>query len=382
MKVVIAPDSFKESLSAERVAMAIAEGVRDAMPDAEVICVPMADGGEGTVDAVLAVTGGSRMVAQASGPLGSPVSAEWGWLPGTETAVIEMAAASGLHLVPPAGRDAGRASTFGTGQVIVEALNAGAKQIILGFGGSATNDGGAGMLRALGARFLDQAGGELPDGGLALAGLHRICVEQLDPRLRSVSVRVASDVGNPLCGPTGASHIFGPQKGATADQVLSLDSALDHYADVCAAMFGRDMRHHKGAGAGGGIGFAAIAFLGAEFQAGVQLIAGLVNLAGAVKGADLVITGEGKMDAQTLYGKTPAGVAAVAQLAGVPVIAIAGTLGAGYQQLRSVGIEAAFSITSGPMALDAACAGAADLLRDRASDVMRVWKMARAAKGV
>ncbi|MNF48143.1 Glycerate 2-kinase [compost metagenome] len=378
MKVVIAPDSFKESLSAKLVAEAIAQGVRDAMPAAKILCVPMADGGEGTVDAVLAATpGGERRESIVTGPLGQATTAPWGWLPDTCTAVIEIAAASGIHLVPHDKRDATKASTFGTGELILEALNAGAKRIILGLGGSATNDGGSGMLRALGALFLDDSGKQLAEGGLSLAHLHQLDFASLDDRLLGIRIDVACDVDIPLCGLKGASHVFGPQKGASLDQVQALDAALEHYADVCSAQFGRDDREFPGGGAAGGIGYAARMFLHASFRPGVELVAELSGLFEAVQGADLVITGEGRLDEQTLYGKTPAGVAAVASAAGVPTIAIAGTLGAGYQRLRDIGIEAAFSITSGPMTLEDACSDAYRLLRDRASDVIRVWIIAQ-----
>lgn len=377
MKVVIAPDSFKESLPAELVAEAIAQGVRDSAPDAQIVCMPMADGGEGTVDAVLAATGGERRVSTVQGPLGAEVQAAWGWLNESRTAVIEMAAASGIHLVLAAERDATRASTFGAGQLVQQALSAGAQRIIMGFGGSATNDGGTGMLRALGARFLDSAGDEIEEGGLALKALRQIDLNRLDERLHKVRIEVACDVNNPLTGLHGASHVFGPQKGATPDQVLALDEALNTYADIVAALLQKDVRDFPGAGAAGGIGFAAKAFLHAEFRPGVQLIADLSGLSQAVQGADLVITGEGRLDEQTLYGKTPAGVAVIASAAGVPVVAIAGTLGVGYQRLRDIGIVAAFSITSGPMTLESACSDAATLLRDRASDLVQLWKVAR-----
>lgn len=377
MKIVIAPDSFKESLSAQGVAAALAEGVRKAFPDAEIVSVPMADGGEGTVAAVLAATGGDLRSNRVSGPLENEVTAKWGWLADSRTAVIEMAEASGIHLVPASQRDATRASTFGTGQLIQAALQAGAHRIIMGFGGSATNDGGAGMLSALGAKFLCAAGNELPPGGQALQRLAKIDLSGLDPRLQEVRFDVACDVDNTLTGAQGASHVFGPQKGASPAQVLELDAALGNYADVTAELMGKDERHFPGAGAAGGIGFAAKAFLKANFRPGVQLVADLAGLAAAVQGADLVITGEGKLDQQTLFGKTPAGVAAVATTAGVPTIAIAGTLGQGYQQLREIGIIAAFSITSGPMSLEHACSNAADLLRDRAYDVMSIWALGR-----
>lgn len=375
MKIVIAPDSFKESLSADLVAKAIAQGVLDVLPSANVVCVPMADGGEGTVDAVLAATGGELRTSTVIGPLGEEVIAPWGWLQESRTAVIEMAAASGLHLVPASARDATRASTFGTGQLIQEALDAGAQRIIMGFGGSATNDGGSGMLRALGGKFLDSKGEQLTQGGLDLQRLQHLDLDALDSRLSDVRIDIACDVDNPLCGPKGASHVFGPQKGATPEQVLALDAALGHFADICAEQFAKDDRDLPGSGAAGGIGYAARMFLAARFRPGVELVAELSRLSEAVQGADLVITGEGRLDEQTLHGKTPAGVAAVARAAGVPTIAIVGTLGQGYQRLREVGIVAAFSITSGPMTLQAACSDASRLLRERASDVMQVWAL-------
>jgi len=378
MKVVIAPDSFKESLSAEAVAAAVAEGVRKAFPNAEIVTVPMADGGEGTLSAVLASVGGELQYTRVSGPLGTEVMASWGWLADTRTAVIEMAEASGLHLVPAGQRDATRTSTYGTGQLIQAALQAGAHRIIMCFGGSATNDGGVGMLQALGAKFLCESGIELPPGGLALQQLAGVDLAGMDSRLQDVQFEVACDVDNPLTGEKGASHVFGPQKGATPSQVVELDSALGIYADVVANLMGKDERNSPGTGAAGGTGFAAKAFLDASFRPGVQLIAELAGLAEAVEGANLVITGEGKLDRQTFFGKTPAGVAAVAKAAGVPTIAIAGTLGEGYQQLREIGICAAFSITAGPMTLEHACSNAAELLRDRAFDVMSVWALSGA----
>lgn len=376
MKIVIAPDSFKESLSAPDVAAAIAKGWARVFPEAELCLRPMADGGEGTVDALLAATGGERRELQVSGPLGAPVQAHWGWLDG-QTAVIEMAAASGLHWVPREQRDATITSSFGTGELIRAALDEGAQRIILGLGGSATNDGGAGLLQALGARFLDAQDQPLAPGGAALAGLAKVDLSQLDPRLGAVQVDVAADVDNPLCGPRGASAVFGPQKGADARQVELLDAALGHMAKVVAAALGKDVSEEPGAGAAGGLGFAAKAFFGARFRPGIELVAELSGLAESMTDADLVITGEGRLDAQSLHGKTPVGVARVAQAAGVPVIALAGSLGEGYQRMYEVGIEAAFSLAPGPMTLEQACATAAEELQARATDIARVWNMAQ-----
>ena len=379
MKIVIAPDSFKESLSALEVAEAIAKGWASVYPDAEICLLPMADGGEGTVDALLAATGGERRECQVRGPLGAPVQAHWGWLAGN-TAVIEMAAASGLHWVPSGQRDATVTSSYGTGELIREALDGGAKRIILGLGGSATNDGGAGLLQALGMRLLDRNGAELAAGGAALAQLYQIDMAGLDSRLLGVQVDVAADVDNPLCGPRGASAVFGPQKGASPEQVASLDAALQSMANVVAATLGEDFSQVPGVGAAGGLGFAAKAFLRAGFRPGIELVAELSGLAEAVQDADLVITGEGRLDAQSLHGKTPVGVARVAQAAGVPVIALAGSLGEGYQRMYPVGIDAAFSLAPGPITLEQACAQAASELTARAADVARVWRMAQSAR--
>jgi glycerate kinase len=376
MKIVIAPDSFKDSLSAQGVADAIALGLAEVWPDAQLVKCPMADGGEGTVESVLAACNGQLRRTAVRGPLGTTVNAAWGWLPHSHTAIIEMAEASGLQLVPVDQRDACVTSTYGTGELIRAALDAGAQRIILAIGGSATNDGGAGAMQALGVQLFDAQGQSLAAGGLALAQLFRIDVSNIDPRVKQVRFDIAADVNNPLCGTHGASAIFGPQKGASAEQVQLLDQALGHFADHCASSLDRDVRDEPGSGAAGGLGFAAKAFLGAQFKAGVEVVAELVGLADAINNADLVITGEGRFDAQTLRGKTPFGVARIAREQGVPVIVIAGTLGEGYQQLYAHGIEAAFALASGPMTLAQACADAPRLLRERATDIARLWRMA------
>ncbi|WP_201188788.1 glycerate kinase [Pseudomonas fluorescens] len=376
MKIVIAPDSFKDSLSAQGVADAIALGLTGVWPDAQLVKCPMADGGEGTVESILAACEGQLRRTSVRGPLGTPVDAAWGWLPQSLTAIIEMAEASGLQLVAPGQRDACVSSTYGTGELIRAALDAGAQRVILAIGGSATNDGGAGAMQALGVKLLDAREQTLAPGGLALAQLARIDLSELDPRLARVRFDIAADVNNPLCGPHGASVIFGPQKGASPSQVEQLDRALGHFADQCAQVLKSDVRDEPGSGAAGGLGFAAKAFLGAQFKAGVEVVAELVGLSEAVKGADLVITGEGRFDAQTLRGKTPFGVARIARQHGVPVIVIAGTLGEGYQALYEHGIDAAFALTSGPMTLEQACTEAPRLLAERASDIARVWRIA------
>ncbi|MGK9419184.1 glycerate kinase [Pseudomonas cedrina] len=380
MKIIIAPDSFKDSLSAEGVAHAIAAGLAQVWPDAQLIQCPMADGGEGTVDSVLAACNGQLRHHTVRGPLGAPVQAHWGWLADSHTAIIEMAEASGLQLVPPEQRDACKTTTHGTGELIRAALDQGAQRIILAIGGSATNDGGAGAMQALGVQLFDAENRSLAPGGLALAGLARIDLQQLDPRLAQVRFEIAADVNNPLCGPHGASAIFGPQKGAIPEQVQQLDAALGHFADHCAKVLPKDVRDEPGSGAAGGLGFAAKAFLGAQFRAGVEVVAELVGLEQAVRGADLVITGEGRFDAQTLRGKTPFGVARIAQQHGVPVIVIAGTLGEGYEQMYAHGVDAAFALPSGPMSLEQACSEAPRLLQARAADIARLWRVATRAR--
>ncbi|MDR6580924.1 glycerate kinase [Pseudomonas extremaustralis] len=376
MKIVIAPDSFKDSLGAAEAAEAIALGLQEAFPQAEFVLCPMADGGEGTIDAILAALGGELRSDEVSGPLGEQVSARWGWLADTRTAIIEMAEASGIQLVPVELRDAYSSTTWGTGELINAALEAGAESIVLTIGGSATNDGGAGMLQALGARLLDADGIDLKPGGASLLRLASIDISGLDPRLSLLSVKVAADVDNPLCGPNGASTTFGRQKGASPEQIVLLDAALSNFAEHVAHLQKKDWRKEPGAGAGGGIGFAALSFFNATFRPGVDVVADLTQLARHVDGADLVVTGEGRFDGQTLRGKTPLGVARVAQQAGVSVVVIAGTLGEGYAQLYEHGISAAFSIVSGPMELADACLQAPQLLRERARDVGNLYRLA------
>jgi glycerate kinase len=381
MKIIIAPDSFKDSLSACGVASAIADGLARVWPDAQLIQCPMADGGEGTVESILDACQGQLRTTRVQGPLGAPVQARWGWLPQSHTAIIEMAEASGLQLVPPGQRDACTSSTFGTGELIRAALDAGARRVILAIGGSATNDAGSGALQALGVGLLDAAGQALPPGGLALERVTRVDLSHLDPRLATVRFEIAADVDNPLCGPHGASAIFGPQKGASPQQVEQLDRALGRFADQAAQVLDKDVRDEPGSGAAGGLGFAAKAFLNARFRPGVEVVAELVGLAEAMQGADLVITGEGRFDAQTLRGKTPFGVARIARQHNVPVIVIAGTLGDGYEQMYEHGVDAAFALASGPMTLEQACAEAPHLLRDRAADIARVWRLAARHRG-
>ncbi|MDU4054978.1 MAG: glycerate kinase [Pseudomonas oryzihabitans] len=377
MKIVIAPDSFKESLSAAGVASALARGLRQALPEAEVIECPLGDGGEGTLDAVLAATGGEVREARVTGPLGELVTARWGWLAEQRTAFVEMASASGLELVPRACRDVRVATSHGTGELLRAALDAGAERLVVAIGGSATNDGGAGVLQALGVLLLDGQGQALAPGGAALASLASLDLTYLHPRLSAVEVVIAADVDNPLCGPQGASQIFGPQKGASPEQVRELDAALAHFATVTAATLGRDVSEQPGAGAAGGVGFAALAFLQATFRPGIEVVAELVGLEEALQDADLAVTGEGRLDGQTLRGKTPAGVLRLAQRHGVPVVAVAGSLGEGYDALYQQGLAAAFSLVPGPLSLEEALAQAEGLLERTARDIGRLWQAAQ-----
>jgi glycerate 2-kinase len=387
MKVVIAPDSFKESLSALQVASIIEAGLREALPDAQVVKVPVADGGEGTVQAMIDATGGRRVAHTVTGPLGEPVAAFYGHIDGDGAAgagalaVIEMAAASGLERVPPARRDPLAATSRGTGELIRLALDAGARRFVLGVGGSATNDGGAGMLQALGARLLDGQGAELEPGGAALARLARIDVSGFDPRIRSSTFHIACDVDNPLVGPRGASAVFGPQKGATPDMVARLDACLAHYATVVERDFGQDVAQLPGAGAGGGIAAAMVVFLRGRLRPGVEIVTEAVGLDAAVRDADLVVTGEGRIDGQTVGGKTPMGVAKVAARHGKPVLAIGGSLAPDAGAVHAHGIDAVFAAVARPCTVAEALAGAEDNLRRAARNVGAALALGRRLAG-
>jgi glycerate kinase len=375
MRVVIAPDSFKGSLSAPAAAAAMARGVRAVFPGAELRLVPIADGGEGTVDALVSATGGRIVETRVTGPLGDPVVARWGILGGGDAAVIEMAAASGLPLVPAARRDPRLTSTRGTGELLRAALDAGAHRLVIGIGGSATNDGGTGMARALGIRFLDAAGRELEEGGAALARLERIDVSGADPRLAGLEILVACDVDNPLTGPRGASAVYGPQKGATPEMAAELDQALERYARVGTIATGRDVSSVPGAGAAGGLGAALLLFTQARLRPGVEIVLEATGLETQIRGAALVITGEGRSDFQTAMGKAPAGVAAVARRHRVPVICLSGALGEGAEELLARGVDALAAAVARPMSLDEAIHGAAALLEAGAARACRMLEV-------
>ena len=377
MRVLVAPQELKGSLTAVEAVRAMAEGVRRAAPDTVVDEAPLSDGGPGFLDAMLEASGGERRAVTARDPLGRPVPAAFGLTDGGGTAVVEMAEAAGLKRLRVEELDPRRASTVGVGDLIRAALDAGARRLLVGIGGSATNDGGAGMATALGARLLDGDGQDLPPGGAALARLSRIDTTGLDPRLGAVAVDVATDVRNPLCGPEGASAVFGPQKGADPRTVAELDAGLARYADCIARDLGLDVRDLPGAGAAGGLGAGLIAFLGAAPRSGFALVAEAVRLAERVRGADLVLTGEGRLDGQTGYGKTVAGVAALGAEAGVPVVALCGGLDGEWQALLDGGLTAAFSIAPGPLTPAQAHNRARDLLGSATEQAVRLFIAAR-----
>ncbi len=375
MKIVIAPDSFKESMTALEAAQSIEKGMKAVFPDAEYQLLPMADGGEGTVQSLVDATGGTIRERSVTGPLGEKVPAFFGILGNGKTAVIEMAAASGLHLVEPAKRNPLLTTSRGTGELIRAALDEGVSHIIVGIGGSATNDGGVGMIQALGGRFLNEQGEEIGPGGGELSAIESIDLRLLDSRLDSVKLEVACDVTNPLTGPTGASAIFGPQKGADPEMVDILDQNLAHLASI--APNGEEIASKAGTGAAGGLGFALLAFLNAELNRGIDIVLKAVKFSENVKNASFVITGEGRIDGQTIYGKTPIGVAKASKEYGIPVIGIAGSLTDDSRVVYDHGIDALFSIVPGIMELSEAFSQATHLLERASKDVAAVLKMGK-----
>ncbi|MBD9661149.1 MULTISPECIES: glycerate kinase [Pantoea] len=377
MKIVIAPDSYKESLSALEVASAIEAGFREIFPEAEYVKIPVADGGEGTVEAMVAATQGNIVRLTVTGPLGKPVEAFYGLSGDERTAFIEMAAASGLELVPAAQRDPLITTSFGTGELIKDALDRGVDHFIIGIGGSATNDGGSGMMQALGAQLLDEHGKQIAYGGGALPQLARIDIEQLDTRIKQCRFEVACDVSNPLTGDKGASAIFGPQKGATPELVQQLDKALEHYATLIHRDLDIDVLHIDGGGAAGGMGAALHAFCQAELRSGIEIVTEALGLAEQVKDADLVITGEGRIDSQSINGKVPIGVAKVAKQFNKPVIGIAGSLTADVGVVHQHGLDAVFSVLFSICSLDDALANAAQNVRLTARNVAAVIKLGK-----
>ncbi|MGE6608220.1 glycerate kinase [Halomonas sp. NPDC076908] len=373
MNILLCPDSFKDALSAQGAAAAMARGVQSAAPNAHVQTCPLADGGEGSLDALIAATGAERHQLEVQDALGRKRQAAWGWLGDQRTAFIELAEASGLQHLSASERTALHTSTFGVGELLRAALDQGAEKALLLLGGSATNDGGAGMLQALGARLLDQKGKPLPPGGAALSQLASLTLDELDPRLRGLTLEAAVDVDNPLLGERGASAVFGPQKGASSQEVEQLDQALSHFADISAQVLGQDHRELPGAGAAGGMGFAARAFFNATLKPGIEMIMQQADMSALLARADLVITGEGRLDGQSLAGKTPIGVSRAAQQLNKPVIVLAGSLGDGWQACLDEGVTAAFALADGPMTLEEALPRTAELLEARCESLIRLW---------
>jgi glycerate kinase len=373
MRVVIAPDKFKGSLSASEAAEAMARGVARAAPGAAIDRIPMADGGEGTVAALVAATGGSFREAVVCGPMGEPVTVRFGLLGDGRTAAIEMAAASGLVLVPADRRNPMIATTRGTGELLLAAIAAGARRVIAGIGGSATNDGGAGLGQALGFRLLDEAGHELAPGGGPLGRLARIDASGRHPELDRIELAVACDVTNPLCGSRGASAVYGPQKGATPAMIEELDANLAHFAAIVERDLGIAIRDLPGSGAAGGLGGGLVAFAGGRLEPGINLVIEAVDLKGRLQDADLCLTGEGALDDQSAFGKTAVGVGRLARSLGCPVLALAGSIGSGAEATLEAGLDAYFSICPGPITLDEAMARAGELLEEATVQAVRAF---------
>lgn len=377
MKVVIAPDSFKESLTAKQVCDSIQAGLARVWHDAKFVAIPVADGGEGTVQSLVDATQGRLVEVKVMGPQGKRVEAFYGMLGDNQTAVIEMAAASGLHHVPLAQRDPKLTTSFGTGELIRHALDQGVTKLIIGLGGSATNDGGVGMLAALGARFTNADGEPIQLTGGGLRELTHIDLQDFDPRLQHCDILVACDVNNPLCGDKGASAVFGPQKGATPEDVQLLDGALRQFGLLTEKVTGKMVLESAGAGAAGGMGAALLAYTEARLRPGIEIVLETVQLAHQVSDADLVITGEGRIDSQTVHGKTPMGVAKVAKRFDVPVLALCGCTGDNYQAVYQCGIDAVFAAVPRAMSLENALKESDFNLADLAENVARLWVLSK-----
>ncbi|HCZ9595739.1 TPA: glycerate kinase [Vibrio cholerae] len=377
MKVVIAPDSFKESLTAKQVCDAIQAGLARVWHDAKFVAIPVADGGEGTVQSLVDATQGRHVEVKVMGPQGKRVEAFYGMLGDNQTAVIEMAAASGLHHVPVAQRDPKLTTSFGTGELIRHALDQGVTKLIIGLGGSATNDGGVGMLAALGARFTNADGDPIQLTGGGLRELTHIDLQDFDPRLQNCDILVACDVNNPLCGDKGASAVFGPQKGATPEDVQLLDGVLRQFGLLTEKVTGKMVLESAGAGAAGGMGAALLAYTQARLRPGIEIVLETVQLAYQVSDADLVITGEGRIDSQIVHGKTPMGVAKVAKRFDVPVLALCGCTGDNYQAVYQCGIDAVFAAVPRAMSLEDALKESDFNLADLAENVARLWVLSK-----
>ena len=373
MKIVIAPQGFKGGISGLEAARAIARGVLAAVPDAETVLIPVADGGDGTLHALVDATGGEIFTSTVTGPINQQVEAQWGVMGDGCTAVIEMARASGLAMVPPRRRNPKVTTTLGTGEILKEALERGYRRVIVGLGGSATNDGGAGMATALGARFLDSSGNALPTGGGALARLDRIDTSGMIGQIAGAEIIAATDVTNPLCGPTGASAVYGPQKGASPELVAELDAALLNFARVVERDLGLDVLDTPGAGAAGGLGAGLMAFAGAKIQSGIDMVCQVLDFDSHLAGADLVITGEGRADRSTVFDKAPVGVARHARAYGVPTVLLAGSLGQGHEELYDHGVAAILCISDGAMTFQQALGRTGEMLEGTAERAVRLF---------
>lgn len=352
MKVVIAIDSFKGSLSSIEAGIAAKEGILKARPDAEVIVKPLADGGEGTVDALTEGLNGERIHITAAGPMGTPVSCYYGYLKESGTAIIEMASAAGITLVPDVEKNPLLATTYGVGEMIKDAMERGCRNFIIGIGGSATNDGGIGMLKALGYEFTDKTGADVGEGGQALAKVASINMQNRHPLISECKFRIACDVNNPLCGENGATYIYGPQKGVTDNLKNQLDAGMANFAKVTAEKLGQDNSKVSGAGAAGGLGFAFLSYIGAELTPGIELILNAIDLENELKNADIAVTGEGRLDHQTAMGKAPVGVARLAKKYDAKVVAFAGAVTEGAAACNDAGIDAFFPIVRGITTLE------------------------------
>ncbi|KEI00690.1 glycerate kinase [Clostridium botulinum] len=372
MRFVLAPDSFKESMTAKEAAEAMERGIKKVMPSAECIKVPMADGGEGTVQSLVDATNGKFIEVEVTGPDCNKVKAIYGILGDGKTAVIEMASASGIHLIKNEKRNPLYTTTYGTGELIKSALDKGVQNILIGIGGSATNDGGAGMLEALGAKFYDKEGNELAFGGAALEKLYKFDLSGFDSRIEDINIEVACDVNNPLTGKNGASYIFGPQKGATHDMVERLDDALSNYAKIIKKQLDIDVDNIPGAGAAGGLGAGLMAFLNADLKKGIELVIKYTKLEEKIQGASYVFTGEGSVDSQTVFGKTPFGVATVAKKFNVPVIAFAGRIGDGVSELYDHGINSIIGILQGSVSLEKALKDGSKNIEKTSENIVRI----------
>jgi glycerate kinase len=373
LKIVVAPNALKGSLGSVAAAQAMSAGVRLAAPAAEIVQLPVADGGDGLLEVLGTGEGLERIPCRVTGPLGSPVDCALLYAADRRLAIIEMAAAAGLALLPSSGLDPMQATTFGVGELLRLALDHGARRIILGIGGSATSDGGTGLARALGARFLDAHGKELPGNAAALQHIKRIDLEQLDPRLAHAHIDVICDVDNPLLGAAGAARVFSPQKGASPEQVEAIEAGLENLANLVEQQLGRDIRNLRGGGAAGGLGAGLVVFLQAALRPGAELVLELTGFEAALDGASLVLTAEGRLDSQTAHGKAPAAVAGLASRHGIPCIALAGSLGPNLQALQAAGITACFSLCPGPLDLDAAMQQAAPLLTRACEQAVRCF---------